>query len=147
MKLNIILCTAFLVIGGLSTVPASAQATATPPPATGTAPAPAGHGHFSFLTPDEKAQYLKDRHQVLQSNTVLKSQADSLKAQRESMKGTNPDPVARQALHQQFKALSDSIDQAIIQLDPSAKPIVDKIVAHHQMKKSSGGATPGTPQS
>lgn len=138
MKINLIFCTILLLTGGLSALPVSAQDAAAPSPAA----APERGHRLDFLAPAEKEQYLKDLKQVMDSNATLKAQGEALKADAQSMKGTTPTADEKKAFHEKRKAFDDALNQAIVQLDPSAKPIVDKIVAHHSEMKGGAPATP-----
>jgi hypothetical protein len=115
-----------LTLGGVS----SALAQNAPP-----APPPGGHHQpLDFLTPEERKQYITDREKVLSSDSSLKAEQEALKQDRENLhkSGVKPTPEQRKAMRDKRAAFEQKINAAIIKLDPSASPIVDKIVAHEK---------------
>jgi Spy/CpxP family protein refolding chaperone len=111
---------------------AFAQTTTTTP----AAPAPtcsAGmhHHHGSILTEDEKAQLKKDHDAVLASDPSLKTEEDNLKQQHETLKseGTSATDSDRAALFTQFRDFHQKMRDAMVKLDPSVEPILNKLEA------------------
>ena len=112
-----------LTLGAVLACPSFARAddsTNTPPP-------PGGHyGHgMSFLTDAQKQEWKAAREAAFAADPSLKTEADALKAARES--GTPPSDSDKA----NWKAFQEKLDAAMIKADPNVAPILDEIKAHH----------------
>ncbi len=111
---------------------------------TTTAPASDNNGGYhhhrdGVLTADEWAELKKDREQVLASNPDLKSQGDDLRSQMKSMKDATPDD--KQAFFAKWTAYHDQVDEAIVQIDPNAAPLIAKLKAAFQHRHHHDGGS------
>ncbi|MEI9998630.1 MAG: hypothetical protein WDO13_05415 [Verrucomicrobiota bacterium] len=138
-----------VAVGALLACPVLAQdATnappAPPPPGEG---GPGGHHHhhdmFPFLTDAEKAQYKKDHDAVFAADPTLATEGKDLMGQmrdsHDAGEPPSPDLMAK------FKAFQDKVNAAMVKLDPSVEPIIDKIKAHHPPHGGPGGGPPPPP--
>ena len=128
----------FALILGLST----AKAQTTSAPATGQSPAQPGGGAASSLTPEDKAKLLKARQQVFESNPALKAEADELKKQAMNMKGGDATPEDKMAFMQSLQAHQEKMKAAMLKVDPTLGPVIDKAEAGMKQKfqqRASGG--------
>jgi hypothetical protein len=119
----------------------------TPAPAT-TAPAapPAGKpgGMLSSLSEEDKAKLIKARTEVLQSNPDLKAEQDDLMKQREAMRA-NPDaaPEDKMALYQSMMAHEQKMKAAMLKVDPTLQPVLDKLDAEMKQRMAQRAAAMG----
>ncbi len=106
------------------------------PPLTGQR----GHG-LDFLTPAQKEQLKTDKQAVFASNPSLKEQWESLAQEGKALHAnSNVTAADRQAFRQKMKAFRESMSQALLQQDPSLKPVLDEIAQHWKQGRQQPGA-------
>lgn len=77
---------------------------------------------------------MKARQEVLAQNPDLQTEQDNLKKERQDLKNnSDASPEDKMQLLQDFQAHEKKMQAAMIKLDPSLKPILDKLDA--QMKE------------
>jgi hypothetical protein len=116
----------------------SREALAQSAPNSGSTGASAGAGQrsgpLSSLSPEDKAKLMKARQEVLAQNPDLQTEQDNLKKERQDLKNnSDASPEDKMQLLQDFQAHEKKMQAAMIKLDPSLKPILDKLDA--QMKE------------
>ncbi len=95
------------------------------------------HHHGGILSPAEMSELKADREKAFASNGTLKTQADGLKQQFQTLKsqGSTATPAQWQALHSQKEAFEQQLRSSIESLDPGAAAIFTKLDAararHH----------------
>ncbi len=112
--------------------------------------AAAGRGarlKLDFLTADEKAHYAKTRHDALEANPELKADQENLRKEVAAARGQGGggSTTDKGQLRQGFVAFTKKVDAAMIKLDPSVQPIVEKVNAHfkERFQQQAGGAAAG----
>ena len=129
MKSNLSLSSiAFLALAlGIATItPTFAQTDSTPP----AAPAKA-----SPLTPEEQAQVKKAQDAALAADPALKTEDEALTKQRADLKSTGASASAddKKALMTQWHDHQDKLHAAMIKIDPTVAPLIEKMkAAHHK---------------
>ena len=103
----------------------AAQAQSTPEPAA--QPSPASNAFA--LTPDEKQRVAKLREQALAANPDLKTEHDVLTQEGQTYKGGKGTPEQRAAFMQKILEHQKKMDAAMLKIDPSAGPLLDKLDA------------------
>jgi len=90
---------------------------------SGTPPSGEGHHHHhggpGFLSSDEKAKLKSAHEKALKSNPELKSERESLHADRK-------------ALFEKMKSHHEKMKAAMLKADPTLKPLFDKMDAHRK---------------
>ncbi len=142
---------AAFALGTASVTATFAQTTTNSPSTTGSTNAPTctvggwHHHNKANLTPAEWAQLKKDRASALASNPALQTQEAALKQQLETLKNEGQGVATKaqwDAFHQQKVAFKQQLHSAELLLDPSVKPVLDKLAAahgkwHHHFENSS----------
>jgi Spy/CpxP family protein refolding chaperone len=112
---------------------------------TPSGPPPDGGEHhgppMNFLTPDQKAEYMKDRDAALAADPTLAAKIQSIHEQMKSSHDSGEPPS--EDLMNQMKAAQDQLDQEMIKADPAVAPIIDEIKKHHHHRPPGGQGGPG----
>jgi hypothetical protein len=149
MKIQSFLLAAVLAMVGAFSGMAWAQDTTSPTDnGGGTAAAGRGAGaRLDFLSADEKALYLKTRHDVMETHPGLKAEQDKLRGELKGnlAQGGGTSTTDKGQLRLQFVAFTKKVDAAMIKLNPSVQPVVEKVNAHfkERLQQKAGGADAG----
>ena len=134
-----------LTAGALLTFPLMADAQ-TSSDGTPPGPPPDGGEHhgppLNFLTPDQKAEYIKDRDAALAADPTLAAKIQSLHEQMKSSHDSGEPPS--EDLMSQMKAAQDQLDQEMIKADSAVAPIIEEVKKHHH-HHAPGDHGPGGP--
>jgi len=97
-----------------------------------------------ILDNDEMAKLTAVRNQVLAAHPELKAEEQKLKALHDSMQTQNPAPTAEQrnAAFAEWKTYQKTIRTEALKIDPTLKPIFEKIDA---ARKKNGAESPFQP--
>jgi hypothetical protein len=90
---------------------------------------------------------LRVRHQVMTDNPDLKTEQESLRKERQDVRGQGAGASAddKKTLRNNFLAHNEKMTAAMLKADPSVQPILDKIKSHRQesFQPGAGGAGAG----
>ena len=115
-----------LALGMATLTPTFAQTDSTPPAAPAKAAA---------LTAEERAQLTKAHDAALAADPALKTEDDSLTKQRADLKakGASASADDKAALKAKWTEHQDKLHAAMIKIDPTVAPLIDKMkAAHHK---------------
>jgi hypothetical protein len=84
---------------------------------------------LASLTPAEKQQLLKVRQQVISSNPDLETERDAIRKQKQALKDGTATPQQKIALLKEIQAHQEKMKAAMLKIDPTLGPVIDKVNA------------------
>jgi hypothetical protein len=132
-------------VGAFSGMAWAQDATSGPEAGSGQGAGAGLRGRLDFLSAEEKAHFLRVRHQVMTDNPDLKTEQESLTKEWQYVRGQGTGASAddKETLRNNFLAHNEKMTAAMVKADPSVQPILDKIKSHRQERFQAGAGGAG----